>query len=153
MKCSAHSFAAILAFAVLLGALPACWGMRTSGTAGVPTSFDDLSPSGRSLVIERDQLEAVGGPLLDAIIRAQPHIRTEHTSTCPRVALRGPVTGLRFANPDVYVDGTRAGDTCILSVLSPVDVERVEIYPTGVTQRPGYATSPHGLILVFMRRL
>ena len=31
------------------------------------------------------------------------------------------------------------------------DVARVEVYPQGVTRRPGYGTHAHGLILVFMR--
>jgi hypothetical protein len=152
MKPTTHRAALVLLPLLVSPALAAC-GMRTTGTAEVHRSYDELPPSGRGLVIERDQLDAMGGALLEAIIRAQPQIRTEHTPRCPKVALRGPVTGFKFANPDVYVDGTRAGDTCILNNLSPVDVERVEIYPTGVTQRPGYATSPYGLILVFMRRL
>jgi hypothetical protein len=54
-------------------------------------------------------------------------------------------------NPQVYVDGTRATDTCILQSLRSDDVDSVEVYPMGVTKRPGYATHAHGLILVFLR--
>jgi hypothetical protein len=56
-----------------------------------------------------------------------------------------------ITDPLVYLDGTRTRDTCILEQLRATDVERVEIYPMGVTTRPGYSTHPHGLILVFMR--
>ena len=55
-------------------------------------------------------------------------------------------------NPHVYVDGTRATDTCVLTSLRSHDVERVEVYPQGVTRRPGYGTHAHGLILVFMKQ-
>ena len=141
----------LLVIGVLLS-LPACAVFQFSGTAEVPTGYDEPTPAARYLLIERAQLEDTGGPLLEAISRAQPQIKTEHTSTCPRVVLRGPMVLRGFNDPDVYVDGTRAGDTCILDHLPAEDVERVEIYPTGVTPRPGYATSPHGLILVFLRR-
>ncbi len=49
------------------------------------------------------------------------------------------------------MDGTRALDTCILGMLRAGDVRRVEIYPMGVTTRPGYSPHSHGLILVFLR--
>jgi hypothetical protein len=43
-------------------------------------------------------------------------------------------------------------NTCILDQLNPEDVERLELYPTGMTPRPGYFADADGLILVFMRR-
>ncbi len=70
---------------------------------------------------------------------------------CPEISLRGQASFSGFINPDVYVDGTRATDTCILETLSAKDAERVEIYPMGFTMRPGYRTHAEGLILVFLR--
>ena len=67
------------------------------------------------------------------------------------MTLRSAVTFQGVVNPHVYVDGTRATDTCVLESLRTVDVERVEVYPQGFTTRPGYGTHAHGLILVFMR--
>ena len=54
--------------------------------------------------------------------------------------------------PSVYVDGTHVGDTCILEALDAREVDRVEVYPMGVTNRPGYPGNNAGLILVFLRR-
>jgi hypothetical protein len=45
----------------------------------------------------------------------------------------------------------RGADTCILATLASADVRLVEVYPQGVTGRPGYVTSARGLILVFRR--
>ncbi len=70
---------------------------------------------------------------------------------CPRISLRNFVTFQSVVNPHVYVDGTRTADTCVLESLRTQDVESVEVYPMGVTRRPGYAPHAHGLILVFMR--
>ena len=70
---------------------------------------------------------------------------------CPEITLRN-VGNLRgVVNPHVYVDGTRATDTCVLESLRTNDVERVEVYPQGYTTRAGYGRHASGLILVFMR--
>jgi hypothetical protein len=61
------------------------------------------------------------------------------------------VTFSSVVNPQVYVDGTRTVDTCILESLTTDNIESIEIYPMGVTMRPGYSTHAHGLILIFMR--
>jgi len=70
---------------------------------------------------------------------------------CPQITLRnvGNLSGV--VSPHVYVDGTRATDTCVLESLRSNDVERVEVYPQGFTTRPGYGRHGPGLILVFMR--
>jgi len=33
-----------------------------------------------------------------------------------------------------------------------MEARRVEVYPLGVTARPGYPSSGHGLILIFVQR-
>jgi hypothetical protein len=93
-----------------------------------------------------------GHTVLDAIMLRVPQIRTSWAQGgCPEVQLRGADRVMGSSNPEVYVDHTHVLDTCPLSTLWAADVRRIEIYPLGVTRRPGYPTAPHGLILVFTR--
>ena len=64
---------------------------------------------------------------------------------------RTPIGLAGLTEPEVYVDGLRGADTCILNNLVVSDVRRVEVYSQGVTGRPGYVTSARGLILIFTR--
>ena len=82
----------------------------------------------------------ISGMVVD--FRAQP---------CPSVELRGRKSIFGSNSPLVYVDGVRTANSCILEMLSTDDLSRVEVYPMGVTHRPGYDGSPNGLILVFVR--
>ncbi|HLB35163.1 MAG TPA: hypothetical protein VJL31_01185 [Gemmatimonadales bacterium] len=92
------------------------------------------------------------GSLLGTMMGKVPNFRVQrHGNECPQITLRSNVTFMGVVNPHVYVDGTRATDTCVLDALRREDVERVEVYPQGFTTRPGYGTHAHGLILVFMR--
>jgi hypothetical protein len=107
-----------------------------------------------SYVVDEDDLERSGSSsLLNAIasrVRSMSIMRPQ--GECPEITLRGSTTLVRRTSPPVvYVDGARAINTCILEQLTPNDVSRVEIYPLGMTRRPGYPTQPGGLILVFMR--
>jgi hypothetical protein len=117
---------------------------------------EDL-PSGVSfdrggVVIQGAALEDGSGSVLAAMAGKVPNFRVRRDdATCPEITLRNHVSYRTLVNPHVYVDGTRATDTCILEALRTVDVERVEVYPQGFTYRPGYGTHAHGLILVFMR--
>jgi hypothetical protein len=54
------------------------------------------------------------------------------------------------SRPEVYVDGTRMTDTCILDQIRSTEVKRVEIYPGGLADKAGYASSANGLIAVFL---
>jgi hypothetical protein len=73
-------------------------------------------------------------------------------SRCPNLELRGKDSVTGSSNPDVYVDGTRTVDTCPLVTIQAIDTRRVEVYSLGVTSRPGYPSSGHGLILIFLQR-
>ncbi len=107
--------------------------------------------SGATIVSGR-ALDERSGSVLDAIQGRVPGMRIlNHLDQCPQISLRSHVTFGSIVNPHVYVDGTRATDTCILQTLRTDDVDSVEVYPMGVTKRPGYGTHAHGLILVFMR--
>ncbi len=105
-----------------------------------------------AIIISGVALEDGQGSVLSALRGKVPNLRIRrHRGQCPQLSLRGDVTFENVANPRVYVDGTRIGDTCILESLRAHNVESVEVYPMGFTSRPGYATHAHGLILVFMR--
>lgn len=107
---------------------------------------------GGATVISGVTLENETGSVLDALVGRVPNLRIRRMSgDCPQINLRTSVSFESVTNPRVYVDGTQIADTCILESLLAQNVELVEIYPMGVTTRPGYATHSHGLILVFMR--
>lgn len=106
-----------------------------------------------SYVLEEDQLqETANSTLLGSIQARISGMSVRHAgSECPQITLRGPKEIAHHSDPGVYVDGTRAANTCVLEMLNQGDVQRVEVYPMGVTQRPGYEAQSDGLILVFLR--
>ena len=107
------------------------------------------------MIISGQALSANPGlTVLDAIRRVMPQLRVSDWSRnhCPALQLRGKDSVTGSSDPDVYVDGTRTGDTCPLVTLQASQTRRVEVYPLGVTPRPGYSSSGHGLILIFVER-
>jgi TonB-dependent receptor-like protein len=105
-----------------------------------------------AIILAGQALKDGAGTVLAAMSGKVPNFRVRrHTGQCPEITLRNQVSFQALSNPHVYVDGTRATDTCILESLRTEDVERIEVYPQGFTTRPGYGTHAHGLILVFMR--
>lgn len=105
-----------------------------------------------ALVLTGSSLGDGRGDLLSTMVGKVPNLRVRRVrESCPQITLRNAVSYQSLVNPHVYVDGARATDTCILESLAAHDVERVEVYPTGATNRPGYGRHAHGLILVFMR--
>jgi hypothetical protein len=108
-----------------------------------------------AVIITGEALSAdPGRTVLDAIRHAMPQLRVSDWSRnhCPVVQLRGKDSVAGSSDPDVYVDGTRTGDTCPLVTLQATETRRIEVYPLGVTSRPGYPSSGHGLILIFVER-
>ncbi len=96
-----------------------------------------------------------GRTVLDAIRRVMPQLRVtswSEVNRCPRVELRGRDSMAGSSDPEVYVDGTRTADTCPLVTLQASDTRLIEVSPLGVTSRPGYPSSGHGLILIFLQR-
>src|SRR6059058_2077409 len=61
--------------------------------------------------------------VLDAIRGAMPQLRVSDWSRnhCPSVQLRGKDSVVGSSKPDVYVDGTRTGDTCPLVTLQATE--------------------------------
>jgi hypothetical protein len=114
-----------------------------------PTTTGALILTGRALTYDP------GRTVLDVIRNSMPQLRitgwTQYTR-CPMLELRGRDSMEGSNDPDVYVDGTRTNDTCPLVTIQAVSTERVEVYPLGMTSRPGYPSSGHGLILIFLAR-
>jgi len=109
-----------------------------------------------SLIISGRALSAdPGRTVLDAIRHSMPQLHiagwTQYTR-CPMLQLRGMDSVEGKNDPDVYVDGTRTTDTCPLVTIQAVSTDRIEVYPMGMTSRPGYPSSGHGLILIFLAR-
>lgn len=126
-----------------------CIGSPALPQRGDPMTAD--APRRGGTVVTREDLRGQSGSLLSALARQVASMEIVPHSPCPSIELRGPSTARGITEPEVYVNGTRTTDTCMLVSLAPPDVERVEIYPTGVAPRAGYTTSAHGLILVFTR--
>lgn len=138
-----HLVAGLLLFPLAVAA--GCSSHHRGGGGGVASNGNGVVLSGVAL------LDGPGS-VLDAMTGKVPGLKVQHyRGECPRVALRNDATFRTIVNPIVYLDGTRTSDTCILESLRSADLERVEVYPTGVSGRPGYPAHPHGLILLFMR--
>lgn len=99
-------------------------------------------------VIEREVLGRSDVPVLDILRYRVPGMRVADTDDCPEVTLRGKSTLVTSSNPAIYVDGERAANTCILTMLSTFHLARVEVYPGGIPPA-GYLTNPYGVILIF----
>ena len=136
-------------FALLSIAVTACGGYQSEAPA---PNGEEEEPPGGAFILSGEELDDGRGSLLDAMRGKVPNFRIYQSSRrCPQISLRSHTTFETVVEPQIYVDGTRATDTCILTSLRGEDVGSVEFYPMGFTTRPGYATHAHGLILVFMR--
>lgn len=123
------------------------------GCAGAIGSGGSSDSGGRNAyVIERDDLVDSDRSALGVMVGRVPNLRVDRTGRCPALSLRGTSSVTQSSNPVVYIDGTRAMDTCILDGLRAADLRRVEVYPAGVAPGTGYTTSGTGLILLFSRR-
>jgi hypothetical protein len=122
-----------------------------SSPSGAPRNAMNSRGTSAS-IITAEELQRDQRPLLDLLQRRLPNISVSPTITCPEVHLRGRNTLFTRSDPAIYVDGFRASNTCILVELSSVDLDRVEVYPSGISGRPGYRTDANGLILIFVRK-
>ena len=127
-------------------------GCAPRSTREVAANRSDVRFEGGGFVLDGRALEDGPGSIVAALTGKIPNFRVQRNSgECPIITLRNAVSFHGVVNPHVYVDGIRATNTCVLIQLRTDDVARVEVYPLGFTQRPGYGTHAHGLILVFMR--
>jgi hypothetical protein len=146
---TARRFLVPLLASAAVAMLAGCYDPRVSNTKREPT------PRGRGIsayVFEEEQLQpSADGTLLSALAARMSAMNVLRGGECPLITLRGRTTVARPTNPGVYVDGTRATNTCVLETLNVSDVHRVEVYPMGIAQRGAYEAQAGGLILVFMR--
>ena len=142
-----------LALAVLVAGCATSQAFDRSTEPGAPQT--GTSTAGAVIITGRALSGDPGRTVLDVIRQAMPQVQiTGWTDPdhCPRVELRGRDVIVGRSDPDLYVDGIHSNDTCILTNMRAAETGRLEVYPSGVTSRPGYPSSPHGLILIFMAR-
>ena len=138
----------------MLGAV-AVSGCRGSAPRNLNGSgqVDAQAQAGAAITIVGEQLWNQGGDLMTVVKNrvSSMQIRRSRTAPCPEITIRGRKSVQGPSDPRIYVDGTPAVNTCILEMLNPINIERVEVYPSGISRRPGYFADPNGLILVFSR--
>jgi len=139
----------------LVGSIAGCAATQQFDESTVPGGAPLRTTTTGAVVLEGDALAGdAGRTVLEAIRRVMPQLKVTGwtLNRCPIMELRGKDSVTGNSDPDVYVDGTRTVDTCPLSTLPAVQTQRIEVYPMGVTSRPGYTSQGHGLILIFLRR-
>jgi hypothetical protein len=130
-----------------LVATAGCGSARPAGDG----SATGITTEGGAVVLSGVALEESRGDLLSAMVGKVPSLRISRGDGCPQVTLRNTVAFVTPVEPQIYVNGTPASDTCVLESLRAWDVERVEVFASGVANRPGYLNDPNGLILVFTK--
>ncbi|HUE96646.1 MAG TPA: TonB-dependent receptor plug domain-containing protein [Longimicrobiaceae bacterium] len=135
----------VLASALVL-AVSGCAGNFGGGTgeAGPGASSATLTLSGQ-------QLRGASANLLTAMRSRMSSMRVQEGSgRCPEVSFRGKKSMFGDNTAVVYVDGIRTTNTCILTTLAVAEIDRVEIYTSGIAPRPPVKSHPNGLILIYM---
>jgi len=136
---------------LLAGSASACGG----GTYTRVAEGDGPSPGNHGangVVLSGDALGDHGGNLLSFLfMRVSGMTVDRSTYPCPSIKLRGQKSLFGSNSPIIYVDGIRTANSCVLEMLHTRDLTRVEVYPMGVSLRPGYEAHPNGLILVFVK--
>jgi hypothetical protein len=132
-------------------------GFLAAGCAAAPAegpAATDGAPNARNtgsaIVLDADDFQGRGQTLLRLMAERITGMSVNYGGPCPAIQLRGKKSLFGSNDPLIYVDGARALNTCVLDDMSPDPVSRVEVYPGGVSHRPGYDTSRNGLILVFV---
>ena len=139
-----------LTFLLLAPAFSCAGPQQSRSVAGVSPSPGNNAGSGR--VFSGPELREYGGTLLAFLYARISGMVVDYGSQpCPSVQLRGRKSLFGSNDPGVYVDGARTANICVLEMLSTWDISRVEVYPMGVSNRPGYVAHPNGLILVFVQ--
>lgn len=115
-----------------------------------PSVAPELRAENGAMVLTASILQRESRPLIEVLRARVPSLRIVDADPCPEVLLRGRSTIVTSSNPAIYLDGQRANDTCLLEMLDALNLERVEIYPSGIPRR-GYVNDPYGVILIFSR--
>jgi hypothetical protein len=147
---------------VLLALLAACAAREPDPELAAVRAIERGSVGSRTVamaLLEGPELESAGrsgNTLSEVLARLVPNLRVSRANragTCPRLVLRGIKSVTLSSDPDIYVDGARALDTCILDLLPMASIARVEVYAGGQIPRSEPITpSASGAILIFTRR-
>lgn len=132
----------------LLALLAACAGRNQPKTAVAPVR-PQTEQVGDAVVITSAILQQRSRSLLGVMREQLPFMQVQDGSPCPEIFLRGPSTVQSGSDPAIYVDGQRSTNTCVLEMMNSLDVNRIEVYPSGVPRNGEYPTSPYGLVLIF----
>ncbi len=142
---------AVLAGTLMLAA--SCAGNHGASSAPGDDSYE--SPArrvGSGVVIEGPALGGNDRTILNVLRQKVAGMNVAYDSACPVITLRGHNSIHGSPNPAVFVNDTRSTNTCILGDLRMSDIERLEVYPTGIGPSPSYGANANGLILVYTRR-
>lgn len=134
---------------ITVSAVSACApAQKTRAAAGVSDLPGRNNTAG--YVLSGPSLQDHGGTLLAFLFSRISGMQVDYsTIPCPSVQIRGRKSMFGSNDPVVYVDGARTANSCVLEQLLTRDLQRVEVYPMGVSNKPGYEAHPNGLILVF----
>jgi len=124
-------------------------GPNAAPTAGIAPVQGRNSATG--IVLSGRALREHNGTLLNFLYTRVAGMSVERSGPCPDVRLRGQRSLFGSNSPIVYIDGTRTATSCVLDMIHTADLSRVEVYPMGIVNKPGYEAHPNGLILVFLR--
>lgn len=122
---------------------------QSGPTAGIAPTQGPNTASG--IVLTGPALQEHTGTLLMFLYTRVAGMVIENDGPCPEVRMRGQRSLVGSNSPIVYVDGARTVNTCVLDMLRTTELRRVEVYPMGIVNKPGYEANPNGLILVFLR--
>lgn len=139
----------------LAGGVVLTAGCGANGVAAHPADGSlALAPHrvGSGIVIEGAAISDNNRSVLTILRRRVPGLQVTSTGFCPLITMRGRNSIHSPPDPAVYVNDSRATNTCVLDELLMDDVARVEVYPMGVGPNPSYGANADGLILVFTRR-
>lgn len=124
---------------------------KSAGSADREASQSDLAPisSGSATIFSAGLLHRANRSLLDLLQQHLTNMQVVSGSPCPEVYLRGKSNITTPSDPAIYVNHQRAANTCILTALETYNLERVEVYPSGIP-RGAYLANPYGVIVITM---
>ncbi len=142
---------------LLLSCLLAACGMPGARRESPRAAPRGGAANGAIAVLTRSDIEAssVRGTTLLQYLRSRVpslDVRSGGEAACPQIRLRGASSMHFTSEPRVYIDGVRAGDSCVLETLSMELVNEVRVYGGGQSPEGSYGSNPGGLILVFTSR-
>lgn len=120
------------------------------GVAGRAETDPARGAGSQAVVVSERDLNGRNADLVSVLRNRVAGLQVDNSGSCRTVILRGRRSIFGDNSPLVYVDGQRTGDACVLNMLNPGDISRVEVYPQGVPRAP-YVSHANGVILVFMR--